>query len=74
MHNRLVGLVLEIRLPTTSEVWSGPSIHLLEFFLSRTNLDTCVDTISSQWPGTLDVPLIKDSLLNFWHASDEVIE
>lgn len=74
MHDWLVGLVLEVAVPSTAEVWSWPRVHLVEFLLSRANLDTSIDAIGGKWAGALDVPFIEDSLLDLWFTADEVVE
>jgi hypothetical protein len=74
MHNRLVRFILEIAVPTTSEVWCRPSLHLSKLILSWANLHTCIDAIRSKGTSTLDVPFVKDLLLNFWNTTDEVVK
>ena len=74
MHNRLVRLILKVAIPPTLKVWRRPFLHLSQFLLSRTNLDTGVNAIGSQWSRAFDVPLIKDRFLDFWDAADEVVE
>lgn len=48
MHNRLVRLVLEVRLPSLSEMRRGPLLKLLEFVLSRSDLHTSLDTVGGK--------------------------
>lgn len=74
MHDWLVRLVLEVAVPTASKMRSRPAIHLLQFFFSRANLDTSFNAVGSEWSCALEIPLIKDSFLDFRHASDEIIE
>lgn len=74
VHDRLVGLVLEVRVPSRAELRAWPAIHLLEFVLSWTDLDTCIDTIGRKWTGTVDVPLIEDLVLGLLVTTHEVIE
>jgi hypothetical protein len=74
MHDRLVGLVLEIAVPATLEVRSRPRLHLFQLLLSWTNFDTSVDAIGGERSCAFDIPFIKDSFLNFRHTTDEVIE
>jgi hypothetical protein len=74
MHNGLIGLILEIAVPTTPEMWGRPGIHLSEFLLSWTNFHTCVDAIGSQRTCALNIPLIKNFLLHFRYATNKVIE
>ena len=74
MHDRLVGLVLEVAVPATAEVRRWPCVHLVELLFSRANLDTSIDAVGSKRTGTLDVPFVEDSLLDVWITTDEVIE
>jgi len=74
MHDRLVRLVFKVAIPTALEMWRRPLLHLGEFLLSRTNLDTSFDAISSQRSSALEVPFIKDCFLDLWNAADEVVE
>lgn len=74
VHHWLVRFILEVAVPSTSEMRGWPRVHLLQFLLSRANLHTSVNAIGSKWASALEVPLIKDSLLNFRHASSEVVE
>lgn len=74
VHDWLVWLVLEVRVPSASEVWCWPGVHLPEFFLCWADLNTSINTVCSQWTCALDVPFVKDSLLDLWVASDEFIE
>lgn len=74
MHDGLVGLVLEVAIPATLEVWRGPALHLAKLLLSWANLDTRIDAIGRKRACALDVPLIEDPLLDFWHTTDEVVE
>lgn len=52
MHDGLVGLVLEITVPSRAEFWARPGVHLLQFIFSWPDLDTSVDAIGSQRTGT----------------------
>lgn len=61
MHDWLVGLVLEVRLPAVLEMRSRPFLKLLELFCSWTNLDSGVDTIGCQWAGALEIPLLENA-------------
>ena len=74
VHNWLVGLVLEVAVPATSEVWGWPRLHLLELLLSRADLDTGFNTIGGKRASTLEVPFIKDAFLDLRLASDKVIK
>jgi hypothetical protein len=64
MHYRLVRLILEIAIPTRSELGTWPAIHHLELFLSRTDLNTSFNAVGRKWTGTVDVPLLENSLLD----------
>ncbi len=74
MHHRLVGLVLEVGLPSINKVRSRPLLELVELLLRRTDLDTGVDTIGSQRPSALDIPLPKHLLLHLRVSTQEVIK
>jgi len=74
VHNRFVRLVLEIAIPTTLEVWRRPAFNLLQLLCGRTNLDTSVNSVSCQRAGTLQVPFIKDCLLDFGNTAYEVVK
>ena len=74
MHDWLVGLILKVAVPSAAEVWSWPRVHLIELLLGWANLDTGIDTVGGKWAGTLNVPLVEDSLLDFWLTTDKVIE
>jgi hypothetical protein len=74
MHHRLIGLILEIAVPSRPEMWSWPTIHLLEFFLGWSDLDTGIDAVGGEGPCSFEVPFIEDSLLDFWNTACEVVE
>ncbi len=74
MHNRFVRFVLKVAVPTTLKVWSRPLLHLLQFLLSRPNLDTSFNSISCERASALDVPFVEDCFLDFWDSADEVVE
>jgi hypothetical protein len=74
MHDRLVRFVFEVRVPTALEVWRGPFLHFLQLLLGWTDFNTSFNPISSQWTSTFEIPFIKDSFLDFWDASDEVVK
>jgi hypothetical protein len=63
MHNRLVRLVLEVRLPALGEMRRRPPLEVLELLLSRSDLDTSLNAVGGKGPCTTLVPLIKDALL-----------
>jgi hypothetical protein len=62
MHNRLVRLVLEVRLPTLGEVRRRPPLKVLELLLGRSDLDTSLNAVCSKRPSTLLMPFIKYAL------------
>lgn len=74
MHNWLVGFVLEVAVPTTSELWSRPIIHFVQLRFSRPDLYSGLDAVGGKWTGSLKVPFIKDGLLNFRNTTDKVIK
>jgi hypothetical protein len=74
VHNWLVGFILEVTVPAALEVWSRPLLHLLQFLLGGTNLDTGIDSIGCKRSSAFDIPLVEYGLLNFRNTSDEVIE
>jgi hypothetical protein len=51
MHDWLVGLVFEVAIPSGTELWTRPSVHLLEFVLGRTDLDASLDTVGGKRSG-----------------------
>lgn len=74
VHNGLVGLVLEVAVPSRAELLAGPAIHSLELFFSGSDLDASFDAICSQWTSAVDVPLVEDLLLHLRISTDKVIE
>lgn len=74
MHNGLVGLVLEVAIPSGSEFLAGPAIHHLELFFCWPELDARLDTIGCQRTGAVDIPLIEDSLLDGGITSHKVVK
>ncbi|MCQ6512816.1 hypothetical protein NPN18_23900, partial [Vibrio parahaemolyticus] len=74
MHNRLVRLVLEVRLPALSEMRRRPPLEVLELLLSRSDLDTSLNTICSKRPSTLLMPFIEYALLDLRVSTNKVIE
>lgn len=74
MHDWLVGLILEVAVPTRAEFLAWPAVHHLELFLGGSDLHTSVNTVGRQWASAINVPLVEDFFLNLWIASDEVIE
>jgi hypothetical protein len=74
VHNGLVGLVLEVRVPARAELLAWPAVHHLEFFLSGSDLDTSLDTVGSERTSAVDIPLLEDLFLDLGVTTDEVIE
>lgn len=65
MHDGLVGLVLEVALPTRPEFREWPAVDPPEFLLGGTNLDTGVDTVGRHGTGAVEVPFtLSDSHVN----------
>jgi hypothetical protein len=63
VHNRLVGLVLKIRVPARAE-----------FFLCGPDLDTGFDAVGGERARAVDIPLLEDLFLHFGVAADEIVE
>lgn len=59
VHDGLVRLVLEVGLPSVGEMRSGPPLKLLEFLLSRSDLDAGLDTVGGKRSSTLQIPFVK---------------
>lgn len=74
MHDRLVRFMLEVTIPSALEVRSRPSSHLGKLLLGRTDLDTRINTISSERSCSLKVPFFEDLLLGFGISTRKVIE
>jgi hypothetical protein len=76
MHDWLVGLILEIAVPSRPEfaARTWPAVHLSEFFLSRPDLDTSLNTVGGQRTSAIDVPLVEHSFLDLRVTSDEVVK
>ena len=74
MHDRLVRLILKVRVPTTLKMGCRPVLHLSQLFLRRADLDTRFNAISGEWSGTLQVPFVEDSFLDFRDTADEIVE
>lgn len=60
MHDGLVGLVLEVRLPPVFEMRSWPPLKLIQFLWRRSNLDTSLDAVGCQGTCSLECPLVVD--------------
>ena len=74
VHDGLVGLVLEVAVPATPELWAGPAVHLCEFLFGGANFDASLDTVGGKRTSAVDVPLIEDFLLNCWIAANKVVK
>ena len=74
VHDWLVGLVLEVRVPTRAELGARPAVHLLKLLLSRADLNTGINTVGGKRTGAVDLPLLEDLLLDLGVATDKVIE
>jgi len=61
MHDRFVGLVLEVRVPPFSKVRGRPLLEIFQLLLSRSDLGACIDAVGRQWPRSPEVPLLKDT-------------
>ena len=72
VHNWLVGFVLEVRVPARAELLAGPTVHHLEFFLSRADLHTSFNAIGCEWASAVDVPLLEDLLLHLGITTNKV--
>jgi hypothetical protein len=74
MHNWLVGLVLEVAVPTRAELWAGPLVHHVELLFSRADLDTSFNTIGGKWASAIDIPLVEYTFLSRRVTTSEVVE
>jgi len=74
VHDRLVGLVLEVGVPAGAELGAWPAVHLLELVLSRADLDTSLNAVGGERTSAVDLPLLEDLLLNLGVATDEVVK
>ena len=59
VHDGLVRLVLEVRLPPGIEVGSGPSFELPQLFLRGPDFDPSLDAVRGAGPRALDVPFLE---------------
>lgn len=71
VHDRLIRLLLEIAVPTRTELLH---VILAQLLLGRPNLDTSVNAISSKWTSTIDIPLVEHPFLNLRITTYEVIK
>jgi len=74
VHNGLVRLSLEVRIPARPEVWGGPVFELLELLRSWPDLDAGFDAVGSEGTGAFEVPFVKHPLLYLGVTAGEVIE
>lgn len=65
VHDRLVGLILEVGFPAVLEAGGRPRLEFFQFLLGRTDLDAGFDTVGGQRPRSLDIPLLE----NAWKGS-----
>lgn len=71
MHNGLVRLFVKVALPTG---YKALHVVLLELLLCWPDLDASFDAVGSQRTRAVDVPLLKDLLLDFRFTTEKVIE
>ena len=74
MHDWLVGLLLEVTVPATSEILARPRVHHIELSFRGTDLDTRLDTISSQRASPVNVPLLEHGFLHLGVSAHKVVE
>lgn len=74
VHNGLVGLVLEVAVPSTAEFWARPFVHHGKLFLSGADLNTSFDAVGGKGPGAVDIPLLEHGLLDFRISTHEVVK
>jgi hypothetical protein len=74
VHDGLVGLVLEVAIPSGSELWEWPTVHFPEFLLRRADLDAGLNAVGSKRASAVDLPLLEDPGLGRWVAAGEVVE
>ena len=70
VHHRLVGLILEIRVPATAELGA----HLSQLLLGWADLDASLDTVGRQRPTACRAPLVKYLLLHPRVTAGKVVE
>jgi hypothetical protein len=73
-HDGLIGLLLEVAVQSGAELWAWPLVHAIKLFLTRSDLNTSINIVSSQWAGAVDVPLLEDSILDLGITTSEIIE
>jgi hypothetical protein len=74
VHDRFVGLIFEIAVPSRAELWTRPLVHHVKFFFCRAYLNASFDTICGERSGAVNVPLLEDAFLDCWIAASKVIE
>ena len=70
MHDRLIRLVLEVAVPARTELLH---VILSQLLLGGSNLHASLNTIGSQWSGSIDITFVI-ALLMHLTITDEVIE
>lgn len=61
VHDGLIRLILKVRIPAVLEVGSRPILKLLQLFRCWSDLDAGLNTVGSQWTGSLEVPFLEDA-------------
>lgn len=74
VHDRLVRLVLEVRVPSRAELRAGPAVHLSELIFGWADLDPSLDTVSRKRASAVDIPLVENFLLGLLVSANEVVE
>lgn len=74
MHDWLVRLVLEVAVPSRTELWAWPLVHCSELFFGGSDLHTCLDTIGGKRASAVDIPLIVHLLLDMRISTHKVVE
>jgi hypothetical protein len=73
-HDGFIRFLLEVAVPSRSELGAWPGVHHLQLIFCRSNFDTSFDAVGCQWASPIDVPLVEDLLLDLGVTSDEVVE
>ena len=74
VHDWLVRLVLEVAVPSRTELWAWPFVHCSEFFFGGSDLHTCLNTVGSKWASAIDIPLVKHLFLNMRISTHKIVE
>jgi hypothetical protein len=61
VHDRLVGLVLEVGVPAILEVRGRPGLDLLELLFGGPDLDAGIDAVGGERASALEVPFVIDT-------------